>query len=179
MSAGCSACETTHFDPFVKLKAKWLDYTVIAGSGVYTFTLKNVASSGDALVLYDPTRGRKEYFILEYRRPGTSYDAGRGNAGGGLPNAGLALWHIVEDDASQKKLGPPSSADNWYRKGVRLVRRNGSIPFQNEQALYSATNSTLFLQHWSDQSPSGFTMRLLDAADGPNPPTSIRVQITR
>jgi M6 family metalloprotease-like protein len=178
MSAGCSSCETTHFDPFLKLKAKWLDYTVITGTGQYTYTLRNVEQFGEGLVLYDPTatRGRKEYFILEYRRPGSSYDAGRAANGGGLPNAGLAVWHIVEDAAAQKLLNPPAAANNWYRQGVLLERANGGSPIDDSKALFGTANTPLFL-NWSDGSSTGFKVVLQSGTSAA--PDSVSLTITR
>jgi M6 family metalloprotease-like protein len=160
MSAPISANETTHFDPFLKLKAGWLNYTVAMGSG--TYTLRDAETYGDALVLYDPTRGRDEYFILEYRRPGVSYDAGRGAAGGGLPNAGLAVWHVIEDSGRQQILKPqPPSVWNFYRRGVLLIRANGGKPVNDKVALFMNRNTNLPLT-WSDGSRVSLAVTLLD-----------------
>jgi M6 family metalloprotease-like protein len=182
MGAGCSACEITHFDPFHKLKMGWLNYTLALGSG--TYTLRNVEEYGEGLILYDPNRGRNEYFILEYRSPGTSYDAGRGNVGGGFPlsqfntaNAGLAVWHIVEDEGLQKKLSPPKEANNWYRKGVLLVRADGRSTLDDSRALFTTRTSPLVLR-WSDNSVAGFNVTPLDATDMGNPPYAMRLSIT-
>jgi M6 family metalloprotease-like protein len=57
MSANSSAREITHFDPFLKLKAGWLSYTIGTGSG--TYTLRNVEKYSEAVILYDPGTSSK------------------------------------------------------------------------------------------------------------------------
>ncbi|MGH9938890.1 MAG: hypothetical protein ACREAM_21830, partial [Blastocatellia bacterium] len=129
---------TTHFDPFIKLKSGWLSYIVAAGSGEYM--LRDVENSGEALILFDPRRvtdprrGPAEYFIIENRFRGVgygapSYDAGRGGAGGGLPNDGIAIWHILEDPALFKHSPAPISGEGeWGRRGIRMIRADGGVP---------------------------------------------------
>jgi len=128
---------TTHFDPFIKLKSGWLNYTVALGNGEYR--LRDVETSGEALVLFDPRRvtdprrGPAEYFIIENRFRGVgfsapSYDAGRSAAGGGLPGDGLAIWHVIENPALLKLSKPPiGGEDEWGRRGIRLVRADGGV----------------------------------------------------
>lgn len=129
---------TTHFDPFIKLKSGWLNYTIAAGSGEYM--LRNVENNGEALILFDPRRvadprrGPAEYFIIENRFRGVgygapSYDAGRGGSGGGLPNDGIAVWHILEDPALFKySPAPISDEGEWGRRGIRMIRADGGVP---------------------------------------------------
>lgn len=187
MSTLPSDCCTSHFDPFVKLKSQWLDYGVIAGAGTQTFTLRNIEQYGEALILYDPTRGKDEYYVLEYRRPGTSYDAGRASgAAAGLPAAGLAIWQIIENPSFRER-NVLAGAANFYEKGVRLVRADPSTPLKDGKALFTASSGTIYLK-WSDGSDTGF--QILVQPDAPCktgcggfglsfPPDSIRLIVNR
>ena len=98
----------------------------------------------------------------------------------GLPEAGLDLWHVVEDEASQEKLGLPAGANNWYRRGVLLRRSNGGSPLDDNEALYTAAQTNIFLT-WSDKQTVPIGIKLLDTTAGPavTPPAQIRLQITR
>jgi hypothetical protein len=93
-----------------------------------------------------------------------------------LPNAGLAIWHVVEDSSLQKKLSPPSGADNWYRKGVLLVRANGGMPLDDSQALFTKANVATGLV-WTNGSSA--LLGTADSTDGTVVPDTIRVKITR
>jgi M6 family metalloprotease-like protein len=175
-----------HFDPFIKLKSGWLNYTVAVGSGEYR--LRDVERSGEALVLYDPRRNDdlrrpREYFIIENRWRGTSYDAGRG-AEPGVPNDGLAVWHVVEDPALYAKMSPaPPNTDaaEWGRRGIRLIRADGGAPggcvtvgpacvpnpaddakalFRSYGATVSGGTSPASLR-WLDGTSAGFEVTLL------------------
>lgn len=130
---------TTHFDPVIKLKSGWLNYTVALGNGEYR--LRDVETSAEVLIVFSPNRvadlrrGPAEYFIIENRFRGVgfsapSYDAGRGGVGEGLPNDGIAIWHVIEDP-KLLELSKPPVADNWGRRGIRLVRADGGVPGQS------------------------------------------------
>lgn len=171
---------STHFDPFVKLKTGWLSTRVVTGTG--TYMLRDVETRREALILYDPARGPGEYFLIENRTRGTSYDAGRGGAGGGLPNNGIAIWHILENPAllplSKPPLGDPGE---WGRRGIRLVRANGGTPVDDAKALFRTSgvmvgpSSTPAKLRWIDGSSSHFTVTLLSA---PGPVTTILIAKT-
>jgi hypothetical protein len=53
-----------HVDPYHKLKWGWLN-PQMASSG--TYTLRPVATTGDALILANPHVGTREFFIVENR----------------------------------------------------------------------------------------------------------------
>jgi immune inhibitor A len=114
-----------HLDPYHKLKLGWLKPRLIDRSGWYT--LQDVETTGDALILHDPNYGSSEYFIVENRWPGTSFDQG-------LPGAGLAIWHIIED---------PSLATDWGRRAVSLRRANGGAPVDDAMALFNGSSPAL------------------------------------
>jgi M6 family metalloprotease-like protein len=91
--------KTTHLDPFHKLKLGWLRPKIIFRGGRYT--LRDVEESHDVWILLDPARGSDEYFIVENRWPGDSYDRHMADAGG------LAVWHIIENPSIYGSSIPP------------------------------------------------------------------------
>lgn len=155
-----------HLDPFEKLKLGWLDARVVTEPGEHT--LGDVETRGEALVLYDPRRGPGEYFLVENRRRGESYDRV-----GGLPMDGLAVWHIVEDPALLADAPRPEGvgAEEWGRAGLRLLRANGGEPIDDAQALWDAPGTIITLR-WIDGSPAGFTVTL-----GSDPGERVRVLV--
>jgi M6 family metalloprotease-like protein len=96
-----------HVDPYHKLKWGWLDPQVAQASG--RFTLRAAATTGDALILYNPHVGVDEFFIVENRWRGSSYDQHRDPVYGD----GLAIWHCIQD---------PALAKDWGRRAVHLRR---------------------------------------------------------
>ncbi|HEX4953812.1 MAG TPA: hypothetical protein VF017_10510 [Thermoanaerobaculia bacterium] len=180
-----SSYTTTHFDPFVKLKAGWLNYTVVtpalASGGCCAFRLRDVQTTRDAIILYDPDRGPGEYFVLENRWRGSSYDTGRSMRGEGIPMDGLAVWHIIEDPGLLPLSNPPIGAEGeWGRRGIRLVRANGGVPEDDDQALFDDEGMLLgddtspASLRWIDGSRTGFEIEVLSAA-GPTMEIAVRV----
>ncbi|MBO3748357.1 hypothetical protein J5X84_19965 [Streptosporangiaceae bacterium NEAU-GS5] len=118
----------SHLDPFHKLKLGFVTPNVVEINKWTTATvsLNAVESSQEITILYDPARADKEYFILENRSPSTggalNYDA--------FVNGGIAVWHIIEDTATQDQFPPSGGSDiqsgDWGRKGVRLLAVLGS-----------------------------------------------------
>jgi M6 family metalloprotease-like protein len=156
---------SAHFDPFIKLKLGWLDYRATSTRG--EFTLPDVETKRTALILHDPTRGYREYFLLENRWRGSSYDAGVGGAGWGIRVDGLAIWHIIEDAKLFDAITLPTGGlGDWGRRGVRMIRANGGTPFSDKDALFnrlgqyvgSETNSIQL--RWLDGSNSRFQVEL-------------------
>lgn len=106
---------SVHLGPFEKLKLGWLRTRLLTKPGEYE--LKDVETSNEAIVLYDPASNGREYFLIENRWRGRSYDAG------GIPADGLAVWQILEDPADFRRGAPhESTAGDWGRWGVRLLR---------------------------------------------------------
>jgi hypothetical protein len=132
------------------------------------------------LVLYDPRRGPGEYFLVENRWRGNSYDAGVPNAGRGIGDEGLAVWHVLEDPSLFGMVNPPvGGPGEWGRRGIRLLRANGGIPTDDACALFREKGAVLSDDtqpahlRWLDGSRSGFRIELLTA-----PGPEVRVDIT-
>jgi hypothetical protein len=171
---------TAHMSPFEKLKLGWLRYRVVRESG--EFVLKDVETRNEILILYDARRGPGEYFILENRWRGSSYDAGIPKLGTGCMADGLAVWHIIEDPELYSKIPMAwAGPEEWGRRGIRLIRKNGGAPFDDRFALFDKagmvisdeTRPAKFL--WLDGTPTGFKVELLsDAA----PELKVRVTVS-
>jgi M6 family metalloprotease-like protein len=161
-----------HIDPFAKLKYGWLRPHLVLRSGVYT--LADVETRHRVRILMDPARGASEYFIVENRWRGTSYDKGMVDMGG------LAVWHIIEDRAIYAALPPPPGAslaewrdvkaDDWARRGIRMLRPqyrsdetkalwDGTNPETGYNLLSAGPIAGRTKLRWADGSPSGFAIR--------------------
>ncbi|TLD42028.1 MAG: hypothetical protein JETT_1737 [Candidatus Jettenia ecosi] len=170
--------EAPHLDPFHKLKLGWVRPKIIFRDGQYR--LPNVEEHHDVWVLLNPTHGAKEYFIVENRWRGNSYDREIDD------NGGLAVWHIMEDPAVYGTVPPPPGVeqedwdtlppDAWSRRAIRMIRPMTAF-FDNSQALWDGaqpgTDYDLLSEdpdpshaklRWADGTPSGFNLRSISAA---------------
>lgn len=100
-----------HTSPYERLKWGWLNPQIAHESGQYTLQLS--PSMGDALILYSPYVGTKEFFILENR-----FRSGFDRFRTANYQDGLALWHVVQDN------GPVS---NWGRRALFLKHADPSL----------------------------------------------------
>jgi M6 family metalloprotease-like protein len=167
-----------HLDPFGKLKLGWLKPTIMWRSGRYR--LPAVETAHTAWILIDPRRSTDEYYLIENRWPGASYDHH-------LPDQGFAVWHIMENPDTYNAALPPSNVSTstwsmlgpgqWGRKAIRMIRPIETPPFNNARALWDgsdpltgydllsedpvAAHATL---KWGDGTPSGFALRDISAA---------------
>jgi hypothetical protein len=161
-----------HLSAPEKLKLGWLNYRVAQLSGCYE--LADVETTADALILFSPHRGPDEYFVIENRWRGSSYDAGGGAIGGGLPMDGLAIWHVIDNPAvfdAASPLPPTGVKGEWGRRGIRMIRADGGIPdpvgwtalFSKQGRVISDVTSPARLT-WLNGDPSGFRVKLLTDA---------------
>jgi len=170
----------THLDPFAKLKFGWLRPKVILKSG--TYTLADIETHHAVWILMDPRRTLDEYFIVENRWPGTSYDRAIPQPGGGL-----GVWHIMENPSVYGTVAPPPgvsaanwamvATDDWGRRGIRMIRPVFGPGIDDTQALWDGAhpatgynlesddpNPAHAKLHWADGSPSGFALRSIPKA---------------
>ena len=175
-----------HFCPFLKLKLGWLRPRLILRSGHYE--LRAIEQQREVWILMDPSRGTREYFIVENRFPVNNYDMN-------LPDRGLGVWHVIEDPAIYGTHIPPVppnpppasrqdlwaqkwaliSANDWGRRGIRMIRPvwdthrgnqslwDGSDPATGYDLLPDAAPPQASLR-WADGTPSGFAIRHISAA---------------
>jgi M6 family metalloprotease-like protein len=181
--------KTTHIDPFAKLKFGWLRPYLIVRSGHYT--LPSIEAERFVWILMDPSRGPDEYFIVENRWGGTSYDNQMPDAGG------LAVWHIMESPAVFGSVPPPPGvtpqqwsmvgAGDGTRRAIRMLRPLVVPPFNDAIALRDGADPATGFdmlsedpdpQHsclkWADGTASGFTIRNISPA-GPTMTADIHV----
>jgi M6 family metalloprotease-like protein len=120
----------THLDPFHKLKSGYLTPDVIEINkwATRTVRLASVETRKEAIIIYDPTKNDREYFIIENRWGGTAaapnYDFYLSPA-----QPGIAVWHIVEDTALADRfrpLGDPNVV--WWDWGRLCIRFLGVLP---------------------------------------------------
>jgi M6 family metalloprotease-like protein len=174
-----------HLDPLHKVRLGWLTPRVVESSGWYC--LGDIETWQDALVLYDPLRNTKEYFLVENRWGGSSYDRV-------LPYDGLAVWHMIEDAAVYGTLPAPAGVDpvmwnsipawDWGRRAMRMIRPiygppyniqmwDGSSALTGYDLLSVDSNPNHVTLKWADGTPSGFTIQCM-----PVPASEVLVGIT-
>ncbi|MEB3279324.1 MAG: M6 family metalloprotease domain-containing protein [Lyngbya sp.] len=167
-----------HLDPFAKLKLGWVEPNIVTESGEYEIT--DVETSNNIWVLIDPEKGTDEYFIIENRQPGNSYDSQ-------LSDSGLAIWHVIEDPAIYGSEIPPTPpgvnqdsweaswntipAGDWGRRAIRSIKPvwntftntqalwDGSDPATGYDLLSSNSDPQKATLQWADGTPSGFEIR--------------------
>lgn len=138
-----------HVDPYHRLKWGWLNATVVDKSGVYT--LRDAATTGEALILTSPIKGHEnEFFIVENRWRGNSYDRYR------IPDRGdgLAIWHCIED---------PSLQASWARRAVHLRRAEPRLDAQGHiqwtKALFDGADPARSYVLNDDSTPQNLRLR--------------------
>ena len=95
-----------HMSAWCKIQMGWIVPTVITTSG--TYTLNDAETHAEALILCDLTHSALEYFLIENRYKGTSYDSiigGKWSVPGDevyindLPDEGILIYHVDENQA--------------------------------------------------------------------------------
>lgn len=175
-----------HLDPFAKLKYGWVCPRLILRTGNYT--IKDIETNHRVLILMDPNHSLKEYFIIENRSPGTSYDQY-------MNDQGLGIWHIMEDPQLFNTALPPKNVDpvkwnalvpgNETRLAIRMVRP--ILTFNDNQALWDGSDPVtgydlLSVDNdpahnellWGDGTPSGFNIKNISAA---GPSMTLRIEV--
>ena len=172
-----SYCDS-HLDPFHKIRLGWVQPAIVRKSG--TIPIDAIEQSHVAYILHDPARGNQEYFIIENRQPGLAYDSD-------LPDAGLAIWHVMEEAHVYENLAAPAGvsaanwatigAGDWGRRAIRMIRPVYGPPFDNRFALWDGAdaltgydllstdaNPNHATLKWADGTPSGFSIREISAS---------------
>ncbi len=168
----------SHLDPFLKIRLGWVQPAIVTTTGV--IPIDAIEQSHVAYVLHDPQHSNLEYFIVENRQPGLAYDSN-------LPDAGLAVWHIMEDPAVYGNLPTPTGVNaadwasinpgDWGRRAIRMIRPIYGPPFDNRTALWDGSdpatgydllstdsNPNHVTLKWADGTPSGFAIKNISAS---------------
>jgi M6 family metalloprotease-like protein len=128
----------THLDPFEKMKnglVRPYAENVNELGNESTWDLPAIEYGQEVLLLHEPSRAAREYFLIENRYPG---DIGARNYDDPLGNGAIVVWQIFED--------------------LQLVHTStpcqGDPRFIRKRAVLSAPTDTFDLT-WSDGSPVG------------------------
>ncbi len=177
-----------HLDPAQKSMYGWITPSLVDVSG--PLVLHDIEETGQVFRLSRPGYGDREYFLLENRWAGNSYDAGPSGRATPIPDQGLAIWHVIEDRELSKNLYDKTGVDmkhlpcvwsDWGRRGIRLIRPvRGSA--SDREALwdgkdprtgydispfYDPGHPDRVILRWADGVPSGYGIRDLSGA-GPS-----------
>lgn len=184
-----SHSESAHLDAFVKMKVGWLTPTLLDRSRVpwsNAHLLQPAAGSLRPLIIYEPTIGTREYFIVENRYGGpvgnipVNYDsriAGSTNSQYGP----IVVWHVFEDDALSRATPPPGVTatewqtidPSWERHALRLEKViTDRTPFQliwgNGQPAHIQLVAPAPPIHTDLTMPTGITVVNTNQTRGPN-----------
>lgn len=135
----------THLDPLHKLKLGFVtpDLVDIPRWPTTSVSLADVVAAREVTILYDPARGDREYFIVEYRRSSASpYDSPVG------PSA-VVVWHVFEDLALAYDTRP-ADADT-FSCGVRAT---------SFRRVATLRDGNIFLPTWSDGSTTSIRLEV-------------------
>lgn len=148
----CNLSDSTLFAPnaWTRMHLGWLTPMVVTSDGYYE--TRELNSSGDAWILYDPARGPDDYFIVENRQvmQGT-YDQG-------ASDSGLVIWRV-----SDSSLG----VDNGLRPIEPMVPSGAQTPSNN----YGGSTTDA----WNPADPNTPQREMVAPwADGTASPVSIR-----
>ena len=98
-----------HPDPWHKMQVGWSTPRIrsLTDGGIVDLPLTNAP-----VILYAPSHGASEFFMLEYRAWWQGYE-------NDLPTDGLVIWHIAQDTNTHKLLkyaqaAYPAADKNWY-----------------------------------------------------------------
>jgi M6 family metalloprotease-like protein len=80
-----------HFTAWSKIKLGWIEPTIVTTDGFYT--IYSVETHAEAYILKDSHHSKKEYFLIENRFVGSSYE----NSSLPLPDEGILIYHIDEN----------------------------------------------------------------------------------
>ncbi len=87
-----------HLDAYSKYKLGWLKPTIVMNDGFYT--ISDSETNPSAFILHDPAHGTDEYFLVENRWMGNSYDNTAqflNNDQKNIKDEGLIIWHVDEN----------------------------------------------------------------------------------
>jgi M6 family metalloprotease-like protein len=129
---------TPHLNPAYKLALGWVTPRLVTATSQQS--LEDVKTSREIIVLPRAPGGPADEYVLVENRPSPATNA---RYDFDLPDAGLAVWHIVESE-SDRTIPPGCTAQNVWdtqtggepgRAGIRLVRPG--IVYSDPTSLWS------------------------------------------
>jgi M6 family metalloprotease-like protein len=137
VNSGPNTTEVYYLDPWHRMQLGWCEPRIFpVGAGGYaTLPAAQMGNPTAPLILYDPSRGTSEFFMLEYRTTnspnGSGYDAN-------VADNGLVLWRVQQDGSHEALTIPRVDA--------------GPLPAQGQWRFCSKCNGLHYIT--SDTSPS-------------------------
>ena len=151
-------------DAWHKMQLGWVEPRIrsLPAGGVETVAAAQSLTGTDApVILYDPARGTREFFLVEYRTSTSPSGAGYEDD---LPSNGLGIWHVVHDE-NNNLIQIPRGTNLWdqtvWLEGQPNLQRG------NTNMLWTSGTTTPFLT-WMDGTvtPTRITVRSFNTADG-------------
>jgi len=106
-----------HFTAWSKIKLGWIEPTIVTSDGFYV--VHDSETHPEAYILQDISHSKHEYFLVENRFRGSSYDNGTSP----LPDEGIAIYHI--DEALPRWITPRA----WF-PGVNDIEQHKMIDLE-------------------------------------------------
>jgi M6 family metalloprotease-like protein len=155
---GADDRQTFHPDAWLKMQFGWVEPKVyslaVPGSAVLLAQqLPPTATRHGSVILHDPAKGTREFFLLEYRNPraaGGSYDAS-------VSSAGVAIWHVIHGNNKWVTRvpvdgAPKATVTSLFNRGAPNWRQGGN-------QLYTDKHGTIVCK-WLDGSDSGVRLHI-------------------
>jgi M6 family metalloprotease-like protein len=145
-----------HLDAFDKLQLGWLKPILVTSTGFYKIRQTNI--TGDSLIVYNPLMKNSEFFIIENRTRGDSYDKyrGFGCTTNCIEGDGIAIWHCIKQDLDLlPNWNWARFATNLRRPQPNLYRNTTNDPFP----LFSKDRPEAFYLLSDDSFPQNLRFR--------------------
>lgn len=130
-------------DSWHKMQLGWVEPRIrsLATGGVETVTAAQSLEATDApIILYNPARGPREFFLIEYRTRTSPWGSGYEDD---LPSSGLGIWHVVHD-ANKNLMQWVGVGQSVWLEGQPNLQRGADADM-----LWTGNTTTPFLR-WSD-----------------------------
>lgn len=150
----CKLADETLFAPnaWTKMHLGWITPYVVDTDGYYE--VREANSSGDAFLLYDPSRGVDDYFLVENRvRMAGTYDRG-------ASDSGLVIWRV--SDSSLGVANGLRPIEPMLPSGQTTPTNNyGGSPLDAWDPSDPGTPQREMVQPWADGDASPVSVRAI------------------
>jgi M6 family metalloprotease-like protein len=149
-------------DPWHKILVGWIEPRIIpiGMAGSAQLAAQHLAMSSEPvrkrpLLLYDPAKGKSEFFLLEYRTPyRLGYDQG-------VATSGLVIWHVLHAAGGMPTHLTSERPDckGAFVQVVSMFVRGAPDWQQGASRAYTSANGDIALK-WMDGRDSGVRVRV-------------------
>jgi hypothetical protein len=159
-----------YMDPWNRMELGWCQPRIasLTADGTATLPADQAGDPTGPVILYDPSRGTQEFFILEYRTHstalyGTGYDANVADQ----KSDGLVIWHIQQDGGhNPTSVKSPVSAN--LTPAVWAETSPDLLPNANVDPVLWGNNSTTPNLSWIDGTQTLTTLHVRPFSPGAN-----------